>query len=71
MNDQWKIEIAKISNELWNDHLWYRQLSQEEKDSIAHTFWLIRNERIKGRVRFVAALTDEVTRMLHVKEVRP
>jgi hypothetical protein len=64
MNDQRKLEIAKVSNELWNDNLWYRQLKEDEKDSVAHTVWLIRNNRIKGKMRFAEIMSEEINALI-------
>jgi hypothetical protein len=71
MNDQNKLEIAEVSNELWNDNLWYRKLNQEDKDAVAHTVWLMRDyQRIKAPRKFAEIFTHEISSMLDAWQSR-
>jgi hypothetical protein len=71
MNDQKKLEVAEISNELWGDNLWYRPLDQESKDAVALTVWMMRNlPSIKGPVKFSTVFKNEIDKMLKVWKSR-
>jgi hypothetical protein len=65
MSEQKTLEIAKISNEIWNDNLWYRQLDQEAKDAVALTVWLMRNHaHVKAPLRLSVFFRAEITKMI-------
>lgn len=71
MSEQKKIEVAQISDELWGENLWYRQLDQEGKDAVALTVYLMRNHRyIKAPLRFSLMFRYEIQKMLEAWKAR-
>jgi len=65
MSDQKNLEVAKISNELWGDNLWYRQLDEEGKNAVALTVYLMRNPGyIKAPAKFAMVMRVEITTMI-------
>ena len=70
MSNEETLAIAKVSNDLWNDNLWYRKLPQEGKDAVAHTVYLMRNDHITGKVYFAKTMRTEIAKFLG-EEVQP
>jgi hypothetical protein len=56
--------VKKITKELWNDHLWFRQLHTDNQDTIATTVALIRMNRVKGMKPFAALMKTEFDAIL-------
>jgi hypothetical protein len=64
MNNEQEMAIAEVSNDLWNDNLWFRKLSEESKKAVAQTVWLMRTDRINGNVRFAKTMRAEISKLL-------
>lgn len=69
MNSEQEMAIAEVSNDIWNDNLWFRKLPEESKKAVAQTVWLMRTDRIKGKVRFAKTMVAEIDALLLNKEV--
>jgi hypothetical protein len=69
MNSEQELAIAEVSNDIWNDNLWFRKLSEESKKAVAQTIWLMRTDRINGKVRFAKTMVAEIDALLLNKEV--
>jgi hypothetical protein len=69
MNSEQELAIEEVSNDIWNDNLWFRKLSEESKKAVAQTIWLMRTDRINGKVRFAKTMVAEIDALLLNKEV--
>jgi hypothetical protein len=69
MNSEQELAIAEVSNDIWNDNLWFRKRSEESKKAVAQTIWLMRTDRINGKVRFAKTMVAEIDALLLNKEV--
>jgi hypothetical protein len=56
--------VKKITNELWNDNLWFRKLDEEGQKTIATTVAMIRMNRIKGMRKFAEVMNVELKAIL-------
>jgi len=56
--------VKKITNELWNDNLWFRKLDEEGQKTIATTVAMIRMNRIKGMRKFSEVMNIELKAIL-------
>jgi len=54
----------KISRELWNDHLWFRQLKDGHQETVAKTVALIRMNQVKGMKPFAELMKTEFDSIL-------
>lgn len=64
MNSEQEMAIAEVSNDIWNDNLWFRKLPEESKKAVAQTVWLMRTDRINGKVRFATTMRAEISKLL-------
>ena len=64
MSNEETLAIAKVSNDLWNDNLWFRKLPEEAKRAVAHTVYLMRNDHLTGKVYFAKTMRAEISKFL-------
>jgi hypothetical protein len=64
MSNEETLAIAKVSNDLWNDNLWFRKLPEEAKRAVAHTVYLMRNDHLTGKVYFAKTMRAEISKLL-------